>query len=60
VRVGGELFFVVGVEWGVFGQRFVGGLVWGAEQVDGVGDQPGVVVGGNGVVGVGVGEVFGG
>jgi hypothetical protein len=37
---------------------FVAGRVWGAEQVDGAGDQAGVVVGGDGAVGVG--EVFGG
>ncbi|UZK92673.1 hypothetical protein OIO89_00805 (plasmid) [Mycobacterium ulcerans] len=37
-----------------------GVVVVAADEVDGVGDGAGVVVGGDGVVGVDVGEVFGG
>lgn len=56
----GKLFFFLGVQWGLVGEWVLGVVVVAADQVDGVGDGAGVLVGGDGVVGVDVGEVFGG
>src|SRR5271156_1655942 len=59
LRVWWELFFVLGVQGSVFGDGAVGVVVVAGEQVDGVGDGAGVLVGGDGAVGVNIVEGLG-